>query len=127
MSKEEWLNRYLFTDEHDIFFCSFPCELHEWLSKLADSEDKWNLNSPIVWTRELVKCLEASKNKIVWDIDYWIDRIMGRFITEFAINMSTTYSEVKHRFFKGPRVKYLKCLKTSIKMLLCEKQVIPLN
>jgi len=38
LSKEEWLNIYLYTNEHKIFFCSFPCELHQWLSKLVDSK-----------------------------------------------------------------------------------------
>lgn len=34
-SKEEWLNRYLYTHEHGIFFCTFPYELNWWLSKLV--------------------------------------------------------------------------------------------
>lgn len=28
MLKEEWLNRYLYTDEHEIFLYSFMCKLH---------------------------------------------------------------------------------------------------
>jgi len=60
-------------------------------------------------------------------VDYWIDSILGGYVIEFEINTSTNYSEVEHRFFKGPRGKYLKSLKTYIKMLLREKQVMPLN
>jgi len=64
LSNEESLNRYLFIDEYEIFFCSLPCELHEWLSKLAYSQGKWNLDNPIVWMPELVKHLEALENNI---------------------------------------------------------------
>ena len=95
MSKEEWLNGYLFTDEHKIFFCSFLCELHEWLSKLADSQGTWRLDSPIVWNLELVRCLEASKNNIARDVDHWIDRIIGGFITELTIDTTISCNEVE--------------------------------
>ena len=76
LSKEQWLNRYLYTNETKAFFCFFPCELHEWLSKLVDSQGMWRLDNPIVWTPELVKHLEASKDNIVWVFDHWIDRIV---------------------------------------------------
>lgn len=37
LSKEYWLNMYLYIEIHDIFFCTFPIELYEWLAKLKDS------------------------------------------------------------------------------------------
>jgi len=93
----------------------------------VDSQGTWKLDGPIVWTPELVKRLEPSRNNIAWEIDHWIDRIIGGFITEFVIDSSSIYSEVEHKFFKGPRCKYLKSLKTWIKMLLCENRVMPLH
>ena len=121
------MNIYLYTKEHKIFFCSFPCELYEFLAKLADGQGTWKLDNPIVWTPELVRHLEGSKNKIIRVGDYWIDSILGGFITEFVIDTSVSYSEDERQFFKGPRDKYLKSLKTWIKMLLCEKRVMPFN
>jgi len=50
LSKEEWLNRYLYTEIHKIFFYTFPIELYEWLAKLTCSQGWWRLDSPIVWT-----------------------------------------------------------------------------
>jgi len=99
------------------------------VSKSVDSQGTWKLVNPIVWTPELVKCLEASENKIAQVFDYWIDSILGGFIIviKFLIDTSANYSEAKHRIFKGPRGKYMKSLKTWIKMLLCEKHVMPLN
>ena len=34
----EWLDRYLYTDIHDILFCEFPIFLHEWLLMLATQQ-----------------------------------------------------------------------------------------
>lgn len=36
--KEDWLQRYLYIDEHEVFFCTLSCELYKWLAKLADGQ-----------------------------------------------------------------------------------------
>lgn len=90
LSNEEWLNRYLYME---IFFCTLPIELYEWLAKLRDSPGRWKLNSPIVWNPKLVRRLEASKNKIVQVVNHWVDRILGGFVTEFAVDTSVSSSE----------------------------------
>lgn len=72
----------------------------------------WKLDNPIVWNQDLVRHLEGSENKIARAIDYWIDSILGGFITKFTIDTSVSYSEFEHQFFKGPSGKYLKSLKT---------------
>ena len=71
--------------------------------------------------------LEASRDKIARAVDHWLDRIIGGFIIEFAVNTTVSYSEAERRFLKGPRGKYIKSLNTWIKMLLCEKQVMQIN
>lgn len=38
MLKEEWLQRYLYIEEHEVFFCHFPFKLYEWLIKLMDGQ-----------------------------------------------------------------------------------------
>ena len=35
LRKKDWLDRYLYTNIHEIFFTEFPIVLHEWLSRLA--------------------------------------------------------------------------------------------
>jgi len=62
LSKEEWLDKYLYTEIHEIFFAYFPTELYERIAKLVDSHGRWKLDGPIVWTPELVRRLEASKD-----------------------------------------------------------------
>jgi len=76
LTKEEWLGYYLYTDIHEIFLTFFPIELYEWIVKLADSQGRWKLDNPIVWTLELVLRLEASKDKITHIIDHWLNQII---------------------------------------------------
>ena len=109
---------------HKIFFASFPTELYEWIAKLADNQGRWKLDNPIVWTPELVHRLEVSEDKIAHVVVHWLDRIIGGFITEFAVDTSVNYSKAERCFLKGSRGKYVKSLNTWIKMLLCEKRIM---
>ena len=36
ISSEQWLQRYVFTNEHEIFFAKFHIILVDWLLKLAE-------------------------------------------------------------------------------------------
>lgn len=80
-----------------------------------------------MWTLELVSRIEASEDKIARVVDHWLNRIIGGFIIEFAIDVTVSYSEVERHFLKGPRGNYIKSLNTWIKMLLCEKRVMQIN
>ena len=126
LTKEQWLDRYLYIEIHEIFLCSFLIELYKWIAKLVDDQGKWRLDGPIVWTLELVRRLEASEDKIVCVVDHWLDCVIRGFVTKFAVDTSVSYIEVEQRFFKGTRGKYLSSLNTWIKMLLCEKRVMKL-
>jgi len=109
---------------HETFFASFPIDLYEWITKLADSEGRWKLDNPIVWTLDLVHRLEASKDNIVHVVDHWLDQIIGGFIIEFVVDTLVSYNEVERCFLKGPQGKYVKSLNTWIKMLLFEKWIM---
>ena len=34
---EAWLQKYIYTDVHEVFFATFLLELHLWVERLADS------------------------------------------------------------------------------------------
>ena len=34
---EAWLQKYIFTDIHEVFFATFPSKLHSWLARLVDN------------------------------------------------------------------------------------------
>ena len=85
----------MYTEIHKIFFASFPFELYEWIAKLADNQGRCRLNKPIVWTLELVHRLEALEDKIARVVNHWLDRIIGGFNNEFAVDTTVSYNEVE--------------------------------
>jgi hypothetical protein len=38
LSSKGWLEKYIFTDIHEIFFGGIHQELYEWLARLADTQ-----------------------------------------------------------------------------------------
>ena len=64
LTKEQWLDRYLYIEIQEIFFCCFPIDLYEWIAKLENNQQRWKIDGPIMWTPELVQRLEASEDKI---------------------------------------------------------------
>lgn len=112
VSDKKWLDRYVYMEIYEIFFTSFPFELYEWIVRLADNQGRCRHDQPILWTLELVRRLEGSEDKIMRAMDFWLDRIIGGFITEFMVDTTISYSEVEQRFLKGPRGKYIKSLNT---------------
>ena len=47
---KDWLQRYIFNDLHEIFFTTFPSELHAWLSRLAENKTSTRSDRPVEWT-----------------------------------------------------------------------------
>jgi len=80
---------------HKIFFCTFLTELYKWITKLVDDQGRWRLDSPIVWTPELVRRLTTSEDKITCVVDHWLDRVIGGFFTEFTVDTSVSYNEAE--------------------------------
>ncbi len=70
ISEEQWLDRYIYTDIHEIIFTSFLTELYRWISRLADSMGRCRLDQPIVSTPKFMHRLEASEDKITRAVDH---------------------------------------------------------
>ena len=64
------------------------------------------------------------RNPLSRDAYFWIDNILEGYITEFDVDIITSYNEFYQFFFQGPRDRYLSSLKTWIKMLVCEKCIL---
>jgi hypothetical protein len=47
----QYLERYVFTDLHEAFFCYFPELLQEWILRLKDNHPT-NRIRPVEWTTE---------------------------------------------------------------------------
>ena len=78
----------------------------------------------VKWSAQLIRKLTSVSNPISRAIDFWVDSILQGYITEFAVEMITLYSEVERNFFKGPRRRYLLSINTWIKMIIYEKGIL---
>ena len=117
MNPTKWLERYIYTDIHEIFFCEFLVLLYEWLLKLASQRKKIQEREPTEWNPQL----KIISNPISRAVDFWVDSIFEGYITEFVVNTVTSYSEVERKFFQGNRGRYLTYLRIWIKMLYVRK------
>ena len=126
LSIESWLDKYIFTNEHEVFFASFLSELHEWLSKLAETKCYTWSDKPAEWTPEAIEILKKVDNSIHRAVDYWIARILEVFVTEFVIYQVKSYNEAERHFFRGLRGKFFNSLSLWIKMLLCDHGILML-
>jgi hypothetical protein len=127
LSIEDWLERYIFTDIHEIFFGGIRRELYEWLSRLVDTQFEIRSRPPVVWTLTLIKKVKRVDNVMSRVVDHWFDSIIRGYITEFVIERVESYSQAERYFFKGPRGKILHFLKLKIKMLLHEKNILKIQ
>jgi hypothetical protein len=123
LNTEDWLQKHIFTDLHEIFFVTYAIELYDWLSKLAD-KNVFKKKREVVWTPELIQTLKGVDNPISRAVDFWLASLLEGFITEFAVDQRKSFSEAERYFFKGYRGKYLNSLNLSIKQLLYEKGVL---
>ena len=62
--------------------------------------------------------MQHVNNEVSRAVDFWTTRTLEAFVTEFAIDTSTSFSEAERQFFKGPRGKFLNLLGLKVKILL---------
>jgi hypothetical protein len=60
-------------------------------------------------------------------MDFWLDNIIAGFITEFAIDITKSYTIAEKDFLKGPKERYIRSLYTSIKILLYDKGMMTME
>jgi hypothetical protein len=60
-------------------------------------------------------------------IDFWLDNIVAKFITEFAVDTTKSYNAYEQEFLKGLRGRYIRSLYTSIEILLYNKGVMTMS
>jgi hypothetical protein len=119
----KYLDKYVFSDLHEVFFYDFPHVLQEWILRLKN-------NHPTNWIRQLewnyveIVQLQQVDNKFIRVVDFWLDNIVAGFIIEFAVDTVKSYNATEQEFLKGPRGRYIISLYTSINMLLYNKGVM---
>ena len=124
-SANDFTQRYVFfCDTYEIFFGRFHIELHQWLSRLTERRTKFQARWIPMWTPARVNLVQYVNNEISCAVDFCTTRTLEAFVTEFAIDTSTSFSKAERQFFKGPRGKFLNLLGLRIKILLAEKGIL---
>jgi hypothetical protein len=127
LSIEDWLERHIFTNIHEIFIGGIHQELYKWLARLADTQFEVGSRPLAVWTSTLIKKVGRFNNVISREFYHWFDSTIRGYITEFVVDIVESYSQAKRYFFKGPREKILHFLKPRIKMLLNDKNILKIQ
>jgi hypothetical protein len=122
----KYLEKYVFTDLHEVLFCDFPHLLQEWILRLKDNHVT-NWIQQLEWTPIQMAQLQQVNNKFTRAVDFWLDTIVAGFITEFAVDTAKSYNTAKQEFLRGPRGRYIRSLYTSIKILLYNKGVMTME
>jgi hypothetical protein len=86
MSDKQWMQGYVYTYLHEIFFGKFPIILIEWLERLVEKIGRYKDVAPRNWTPELVRQLNFVSNPTTRAIDFWLDIILGGYVTKFAVD-----------------------------------------
>ena len=94
-SANEFLQRYVFCDVYEIFFGSIHIELHQWLSRLTKRMTNFQERQFPTWSPVRINILKRVNNEISRAVYFWTMRTLEAFVTEFAIDTSTSFSESK--------------------------------
>ena len=102
-----------------------PCRsASDFLQRLTKRRMNFQAQRIPVWTPARVNLVQHVNNKVSRAVDFWTTCTLEAFVTEFAIDTSTSFSEAERQFFKGPRGKFLNLLGLRIKILLAEKGIL---
>ena len=102
LSTENWVDDHIYFEIHEVFFVEFPIILHEWLSILATRQTNFQRREVVEWNDWLVHVVTSVSSVISRDVEFWVDSILQGYITEFAVDTITSYSEAERNFFQGP-------------------------
>ena len=92
---EAWLQKYIYTNIHEVFFATFPSEIHLWLARLVDCTGHVQSDKPAQWNQEVVQKLKNTDNVVSRAVDFWLTVLLLGSITEFVVDTIKAYSEAE--------------------------------
>jgi hypothetical protein len=108
MSEKKWLQRYVYIDLHEIFFGEFLNILTEWLERLVEKTRRFKETARMNWTPKLIIQLNDVSNLTNRAFEFWLDSILGGYITEFTVDCIQSYNVAERDFFKVLCGRFLK-------------------
>jgi hypothetical protein len=82
------------------FFCDFSHFLQEWLLRLKNNHPTNEIRQ-LEWNPMEIMQLQKVNNKFTCLVDFWLDSIVARFITEFVVDTMNSYTAAEQDFLKG--------------------------
>ena len=77
LSTEKWVDEYIYSDIHEVFFVEFPVIIHEWFSRLARRQiTNFERREVVEWSDQMVHKVTSVSNTISRDNDFWVDSIL---------------------------------------------------
>jgi hypothetical protein len=76
LTLRKYLDKYVFSDLHGVFFCYFPHILQEWIKILKDNHPT-NWIKQLEWKPEEIVQLQQVDNKFTRGVDFWLDNIVA--------------------------------------------------
>ena len=61
---EAWLKKYIYTDIHEVFFATFPSELHSWFARLENHTGYVQSDRPAQWNQAAIQRLKNTNNVV---------------------------------------------------------------
>jgi len=99
MSDRQWMERYVYTDLHENLFGEFQIILTKWLEILVEKTRIFRATTSRNWTPKLVRQFNYVSNPTTHVVDFWLDNILGGYITEFVVYCTQSYSVAERDFF----------------------------
>ena len=122
----KYIEKYVFSDLHEVFFCEFPHLLQEWLLRLKENHPMNHIRQ-LEWHLVEIMQLQQVNNKNMCALDFWLGNIISGLITKFAVHTAKSYTVAEKEFLKRLRGRYIRLLYTSINILLYDKVVMTME
>ena len=90
---EAWLQKYIYTNVHEVFFATLSSELHSWLARLAYCTGHVQSEKPTQWNQAVVQKIKNTDNVGSQVVDFWLTSLLSGFITKFVVDTVKAYSE----------------------------------
>ena len=99
---DKWLERYIHNGPHECFFSGLLIILYEWLVQITYRKTNFQGGEPMSWIPELIQELQETENRALRSVEVYFNSILEGYITEFAVDITKSYSEAERELFNKP-------------------------
>ena len=72
LSTKYWLDQYIYTDIHEIYFVEFHIVFHGWLSRLETRKTNFQRREVVEWSDQWVRKITSVSNTISRVVEFLV-------------------------------------------------------